>query len=95
VRLPNPRIAVPIVLGGIAGGGVGYFVTDASCAPGSCPVAAVTVALVVALCAAAGVGVVVVLAVRSFAEWRIQSDRDVLVAKDDASDRSPSGEDSP
>lgn len=90
MRLPNPRIAAPILLAATAGGVVGYSVTDASCAPGSCPVAAVSVAVIAALGTAVGVAVVVVLAVRSFAEWRIQSERDVLVAVDDAErDREP------
>ena len=85
MRLPNPRIAAPILVSGIAGATVGYFVTDASCAPESCALAAGAVAVAVALGAAAGVAVVVVLAVRSFAEWRIQSEREVLVTVDDPS----------
>jgi len=71
---PNPWVVLPVLLATIAGGAVGYFVTDASCAPASCGVAAVAVALGVALAAAAGVGVVVVLAVRSLAEWRSQQE---------------------
>lgn len=73
---PNPWFVVPVALAALAGGAVGFFVTDASCAPDSCGAAAAAVAVGVALAAAAGVGVVVVLAVRSLAEWREQQDMD-------------------
>lgn len=79
MRLPNPRLGVPILISAVAGAVVGYFVTDASCAPEACPIAASLVAVAVALATGAGVAVVIVLAVRSFAEWRVQSEREVLV----------------
>lgn len=79
MRMPNPRIAVPVALSGIAGGVVGYFVTAASCAPDSCRGAAIGMSLLVGLAVAGGVGVVVVLAVRSFAEWRQQSSAEPVV----------------
>ena len=93
MRLPNPRLGVPILISAISGAVVGYFVTDASCAPTSCPIAASLVAVAVALAAGAGVAVVVVLAVRSFAEWRTQEERDVLVPVSD--DQPPGGGDTP
>ena len=89
MRLPNPRVGLPIVLGALAGGVVGWFVTTASCAPGSCPVAAGVIATLAALVAGAGVGVVVVLAMRSFAEWHEHDEREVLVESDDETGVAP------
>lgn len=83
MRLPNPWIAVPVLLSAVAGGIVGFVVTDASCAPGSCGAAAAVVAALVALGVGAGVGVVAVLAVRSIAEWREQADREITLPVDD------------
>ena len=83
MRAPNPRILIPVLLAAVAGGTVGYYVTAASCAPGSCPGAAAAIGGLVALGAGAGVGVVVILAVRSFAEWRVHTDREILVVADD------------
>ena len=79
MRMPNPRVAIPVLISALAGGVVGYFVTDASCAPESCTTSAVIVAGLVAIGAGIGVGVVVVLAVRSFAEWRLQSEAEPVV----------------
>ncbi|MBI5157415.1 MAG: hypothetical protein HZA58_05300 [Acidimicrobiia bacterium] len=70
---------IPVGVSAVAGGVVGYFVTDASCAPASCTTPAVLMAAVVALAAGIGVGVVVVLAIRSFAEWRLQSEAGPVV----------------
>ena len=78
-RLPSPWVAIPVLLAAVAGGLVGYFVTDASCAPGSCVAAATVVGVLVALGTGVGVGVVVVLAIRSLAEWRDHAERDVLI----------------
>jgi len=77
--MPNPRVAIPVIVSAIAGGVVGYFVTDASCAPKSCTTSAVLMAGLVAVAAGIGVGVVVVLAVRSFAEWRAQTETEPVV----------------
>ena len=81
-RLPNPWVIVPVTLAAIAGGVVGYFVTDASCAPDSCAIASVSVALVIAIGSAVGVGVVVVLALKSLSEWREHADREILTVVD-------------
>lgn len=81
-RLPNPWIAVPIAVAALTGGFVGFFVTDASCAPTSCAASAVLVAIGVALAAAAGVGVVVVLALKSLSEWKEHSEREILTTAD-------------
>jgi len=78
-RLPNPWVSVPVLVAGIAGGIVGYLVTDASCAPGSCGVAAAVTAVVVGLAIAAGVGVVAVLALKSLDEHRTHRERSVTV----------------
>lgn len=79
MRWPNPRVAIPVIVSAIAGGVVGFFVTDASCAPQSCTTSAVLMAALVAIGAGGGVGVVVVLAVRSFAEWRMHSEAEPVV----------------
>lgn len=81
-RLPNPWVMVPIIVAGLAGGAVGYFVTDASCAPDSCTLPAVLVAVVVAAVAAIGVGVVTVLALKSLSEWKEHADREILTTTD-------------
>lgn len=86
MRLPNPWVAVPILLAAVAGGVIGYIVTDASCAPHSCTVAAALFAVLGAAAAAIGVGVVVVLAVRSVAEWRETQDREIVIEKSEAGD---------
>jgi hypothetical protein len=77
-RLPNPWVAVPALLAGIAGGIVGFIVTNASCAPGDCLVVASISAAIVGLGIALGVGVVSVLALKSIDEHRIHRERMVL-----------------
>lgn len=83
MRLPNPWVGIPVALAAIGGAAVGYFVTAASCAPSSCVVPAIGVAVGSGLIAAIGVGVVVVLALRSLAEYRDGLDRDVLRFSDE------------
>ena len=62
--------AVPVLLAGITGGFIGWTVTRLGCAGTSCSqVANVVVGLLTGLVAAAGVGIVVVLADRSLREW--------------------------
>lgn len=75
MRRPNPWVAVPVVVATIAGAVIGFQVTRVSCAPASCLPSATVTGLVSAAAAFFGVGVVVVLAVRSIAEWREQQDR--------------------
>lgn len=65
----NPWVAVPVVLGGLAGAGVGWIVTGLTC-PGTCPAAQALVAAGSGVLAMIGVGVVAVLAVMSLEEWR-------------------------
>jgi hypothetical protein len=69
-RLPSPWITVPVLLGTITGGVVGFLVTEVSCNPGSCTAAAAGIGLLAAVAAFFGIGTVMVLAVRSIAEWR-------------------------
>ena len=78
MRLPNPWVTVPVVLATLAGGLVGYLVTEASCS-GRCAVPAVLIGLGVAIAVGLGVGIVVVLAVRSMREWREFQERDIAV----------------
>jgi hypothetical protein len=81
-RLPNPWVAIPVLVSTVAGFFVGFFVTDASCAPGSCTVAASMVGVVAGLAVGFGIGVVVVLAMKSLDEFRTHRDRDVTVEVD-------------
>jgi hypothetical protein len=74
-RLPSPWVTVPVLLGTVAGGVVGYLVTQVSCAPGSCTGAAIAIGFLGAAVAFFGIGTVVVLALRSVAEWRELQDR--------------------
>ena len=64
------------------GGAVGYLVTDASCSPGSCGFVAALIGLVTAVGAAVGVGVVVVLALKSLSEWREHGDREITIRQE-------------
>ena len=62
--------AAPVLLAGVAGGFIGWTVTRLGCNGPSCSqVANVAVGLLTGLVAAAGVGIVVVLADRSLREW--------------------------
>ncbi len=70
MRAPNPWIAIPVLAATIAGAVVGFQVTRVSCAPESCLGAAAGIGILSAIVAFFGVGTVVVLAVRSLAEWR-------------------------
>lgn len=81
-RIPNPWIVVPVAAAAIAGGAVGYLVTDASCSPGSCGFVAALIGLVTAVGAAVGVGVVVVLALKSLSEWREHGDREITIRQE-------------
>ena len=60
-----------IVFAGAAGGFIGWAFVDLQC-EGDCTVLAGVVALVVAILAAVGVGVVAVLALRALGEWSNQ-----------------------
>lgn len=80
-RLPNPWIAVPSLLAGLVAGALGWIVTDVSCrgelggtGPG-CPGWAAAVGVLAFLVGTVGVAVVVVLVVRSIAEYRDASSR--------------------
>jgi len=75
MRWPNPWIAVPALLATVAGAVIGFQVTRVSCAPGSCLPAAAGIGAAAALMALFGVGAVMILAVRSIAEWREQQER--------------------
>lgn len=81
--MPNPWIAVPVVVSTVAGWIIGYFVIQASCAPNACTAGAVSIGLLAAAGAGGGVAVVAILAVRSIAEWREQADREITIPVDD------------
>jgi hypothetical protein len=64
-----------ILLGGLAGGLIGYALVDLQC-DGDCGIAAGVGLLVGALLCAAGMAVVAVLALRAMGEWREIDDRE-------------------
>jgi uncharacterized membrane protein len=70
MRRVNPWVAIPVVLAAAGGGVAGALITHLSCSPGSCLPAAIAVGILSAAAGFLGVGVVVVLALRSMDEWR-------------------------
>jgi hypothetical protein len=66
-RYPNPWVFGPAAIGLAIGGWLGYFIAELS---GTGTAAAVALAVLAGLSAAVGVGIVAVLALRSFDEWR-------------------------
>jgi len=68
-RLPNPWVAVPVILASAVGWFVGSSVARVSCATGNCMGSQILWGTVGALVGFAGVLVVSVLVVRSLAEW--------------------------
>lgn len=69
-RLPNPWVLIPVMLGSVIGGVIGWSVTTVGCRPGSCAATAALVGVGAALATAAGILVVAVLALRSLNEWQ-------------------------
>ena len=62
---------VPVLLAGVVGGFIGWTVTRVGCSDAACSaLSSLAIGVVSGLVAAAGVGVVVVLADRSLREWR-------------------------
>ena len=68
-RLPNPWVAIPVLVAAAVGWFVGSRVAGLSCGTGSCTGQQVLWGAVGAIVGFAGVLVVAVLAVRSLAEW--------------------------
>lgn len=66
---------VVVLLGGLAGGLIGYALVDLQC-EGDCTVPKGLGLLVGAVACAAGLAVVVVLALRAMGEWREIDDRE-------------------
>jgi hypothetical protein len=69
-----------ILLAGAAGGFIGYAFTDLQCT-GDCTVQTGIGALVGAVFAAGGTGVVTVLTLRAMGEWRTIQEREVAGAE--------------
>ena len=69
-RLPNPWVLIPVLLGSVIGGVIGWSVTTVNCGPEGCVTAAVLVGVGSALVTAIGVLVVAVLVLRSLNEWQ-------------------------
>lgn len=84
-RLPNPWIAVPVVVAAAIGWFVGSRVAGLSCS-GSCTGQQILWGLFGAAVGFVGVLIVAVLAVRSLAEW---------AALSDGSSDGPNGDDAP
>jgi len=68
-RLPNPWVAIPVLVAAGVGWFVGSSVARVSCRPDSCTGDEILWGSVGALIGFVGVLVVAVLAVRSLAEW--------------------------
>jgi hypothetical protein len=66
---------VGILLGGLAGGLIGYAFVDLQCEDG-CAIWAAVGAWITAVAAAAGTAVIAVLTLRAMGEWRQLGDRD-------------------
>jgi len=66
-RYPNPWVFGPAAIGLLIGGWLGYFIAELS---GTGTGLALALAAISGLAAATGVGIVAVLALRSFAEWK-------------------------
>lgn len=77
--LPSPFARalafVAVLLGGLAGGLIGYALVDLQCS-GSCATQLGIGVLVGAIVAAGGTAVVAVLVLRALGEWREIQDRD-------------------
>lgn len=73
-RYPNPWVAVPVLFAAVVGWWVGTRFAGVGCDGGGCAGAEIAGGLIGALIGAGGVLVVVVLAVRSLAEWAALSD---------------------
>lgn len=69
-RIPNPWVLIPVAIGLVIGGVIGWSVMTVSCRPEGCAPLAVLVGAGAALVTAAGVLVVAVLALRSLNEWQ-------------------------
>lgn len=69
-RLPNPWVLIPVLLGAVIGGVIGWSVTTVSCRPGGCAASATLIGVGSALVTAIGVLVVAVLVLRSLNEWQ-------------------------
>jgi ribosomal protein S18 acetylase RimI-like enzyme len=89
MRRPSAWVAVPVAVAAVGGATVGFVVTAASCSPRSCVVPAIAVSVAVGLVASVGVGVVVILALRSLAEFRESVERDILTFVDHPADDGP------
>ncbi len=68
-RLPNPWVAVPVLVAAAVGWFVGSSVARVSCRPDGCTGQEILWGTVAALVGAVGVLVLAVLVVRSLAEW--------------------------
>ncbi len=75
-RLPNPWVAVPVLIAAAVGWFVGSRVASLSCGTGGCLGQEILWGAVGALIGFFGVLVVAVLAVRSLAEWAALSEED-------------------
>ncbi|MDJ0961312.1 MAG: hypothetical protein QNJ88_11675 [Acidimicrobiia bacterium] len=63
-------VAIPVVVGTVAGAVLGWAVTHAFCRPEGCPVGETIAATLMGVGSFIGVGLVVALATRSFDEYR-------------------------
>lgn len=69
-RYPNPWFLVPTLAAGAVGAGLGWVVTSTSCQPDTCVGWATFAAIAFGVMTMLGAGTVVVLAIRSIAEFQ-------------------------
>jgi hypothetical protein len=77
-----------ILVAGLAGGFIGYAFTDLQCT-GDCTVQTGIGAIIGAVFAAGGTGVVTVLTLRAMGEWRTIQERELAQAEADETPRRP------
>ncbi|MDH3307051.1 MAG: hypothetical protein OEO77_05990 [Acidimicrobiia bacterium] len=74
-RYPSPWFLVPVLVGTLVGGGLGWQITTVGCRPDTCSGLAIGMGILFGLISAGGMSVVVVLALRSISEWRDATSR--------------------
>ncbi len=75
MRRPNPWVAVPSLAAGLIAGALGWIVTEVSCRPEGCLGWTVFIAVSAFVVGTVGMAVVVVLVIRSLAEYRDATSR--------------------
>ena len=91
-RFPNPWVLIPVLIGLVVGGVIGWSVTTVSCRPDGCGLEAGLVGVGAALATGIGVLVVAVLVIRSLSEWQEANRRGEEPPGPDCEVSQPNGE---